>query len=190
MFKRGFEVGTNVHPRDLVLRSADSDWMVEAKVVYRGNATSAVREAIGQLLTYRHLLYAGQAPPKLAAVFTEPIGHRYVQLLDELSIASIWKGATAWEGSPLALDGGLLETVADRPKASEWACQNLLRRGRGLAACAFRTSCWPLERHAPARPRRSQRVLARPARRPNATDPLASLAGMAPPSPDRSRVVI
>ncbi|WP_411285728.1 MrcB family domain-containing protein, partial [Lapillicoccus sp.] len=41
---------TNVHPRDLTLVDEGVEWLVEAKVVYAGNATNAVRDAIGQLL--------------------------------------------------------------------------------------------------------------------------------------------
>jgi hypothetical protein len=36
----GFEVDTTVHPRDLVLRRPGEEWLVEAKVLYMGNATA------------------------------------------------------------------------------------------------------------------------------------------------------
>nr|WP_275693384.1 DUF3578 domain-containing protein [Nocardioides sp. TF02-7] len=74
----GFSPATNVHPRDLTLVKEDHEWLVEAKVVYRGNATNAVRDAIGQLLQYRHFLYASDSAVRLVALFTEPVGDAYV----------------------------------------------------------------------------------------------------------------
>jgi hypothetical protein len=50
---RGWTAATNVHPRDLTLRGAGAEVLVEAETVGR-NAEFAVREAIGQLFTYRH----------------------------------------------------------------------------------------------------------------------------------------
>jgi MrcB-like, N-terminal domain len=76
--KLGLKPATNVHPRDMTITGGEQEWQVEAKVIYQGNATSAVREAIGQLLTYRHFLYADAAPPRLLALFSEPIGGAYV----------------------------------------------------------------------------------------------------------------
>jgi hypothetical protein len=104
---RGFEVGNNVYPRDLVLRRDGTDWLIEAKVVYRGNATAAVRAVIGQLFTYRHVLYRERPEPRLAAVFTEHVGDLYTELLDSLSIASIWKLSTGWARSVSAKHDGL-----------------------------------------------------------------------------------
>lgn len=49
----GFEVDTAVHPRDLVLLRPGEEWLVEAKVLYMGNATGAVRAALAQVLEYR-----------------------------------------------------------------------------------------------------------------------------------------
>jgi hypothetical protein len=103
---RGFEVGNNVYPRDLVLRRDGLDWLIEVKVVYRGNATAAVRAVIGQLFTYRHLLYAECPQPRLAAVFTEQVGDLYTDLLESLGIASIWKEQTGWARSASAKRGG------------------------------------------------------------------------------------
>ncbi len=39
---QGFVASTTEHPRDLVLRRDGYEWLVEAKVLYRGNATEAV----------------------------------------------------------------------------------------------------------------------------------------------------
>jgi hypothetical protein len=52
----GFEVDTRVHPRDLVLRRSGEEWLVEAKVLYMGNATGAVRAAVAQVLMHRFFL--------------------------------------------------------------------------------------------------------------------------------------
>ncbi|WP_030800353.1 MrcB family domain-containing protein, partial [Streptomyces sp. NRRL F-3273] len=43
--EQGLEVGTNVHPRDLVIIKNGIHWLSEAKFIRRGNATGAVREA-------------------------------------------------------------------------------------------------------------------------------------------------
>jgi hypothetical protein len=110
----GFRPSTSEHPRDLVLRSQDGEWLVEAKVVYRGNATEAVRAAIGQLLTYRHMLYPKNRAPQLAALFTEPIGDAYVDLLEDLHIVPIWRELGRWVGPKAAAHFLLAETIAAR----------------------------------------------------------------------------
>jgi hypothetical protein len=101
---RGFVPNTNVHPRDLTLKKNGVEWLVEAKAIYVGNATQAVREATGQLLTYHHFLYvAHQKPsPHLVALFTESIGDAFVEFLETINIGSVWATDTAWDGSPLA----------------------------------------------------------------------------------------
>jgi len=103
----GFVVNTNVHPRDLTMSHSNSEWLVEAKVVYNGNSTSAVREAIGQLQCYEFFHYSRVVTPKLA-LFTENIGDAYVELLESLGIASVWKGSLSWEGSKSAVLNGLV----------------------------------------------------------------------------------
>ena len=59
---QGWTAATNVHPRDLVLRHGASEFLVEAEVV-RNNAQHAVREAIGQLFSYRHFWYRERQTP-------------------------------------------------------------------------------------------------------------------------------
>ncbi|MFD4660291.1 MrcB family domain-containing protein [Kitasatospora sp. NPDC058444] len=105
----GFEVGTNVHPRDIVARHESAHWLIEAKVVRQGNATHAVREALGQLATYSFLLYPPKEQPAQVALFTEGIGDVYVRLLEHHGIASVWRSATGWSGSPSAVAAGLAE---------------------------------------------------------------------------------
>lgn len=97
----GFAASTTEHPRDLVLRRDGREWLVEAKVLYRGNATEAVRAALGQLFTYRFFLYRAEQP-RLVALFAEPVGEAYVSLLDSLGVASVWKDTGRWLGSPSA----------------------------------------------------------------------------------------
>jgi hypothetical protein len=46
---RGFSVANNTHPRDMTATRSGTEWLIEAKVVYMGNATEAVRSALGQL---------------------------------------------------------------------------------------------------------------------------------------------
>ncbi|MEU6031417.1 DUF3578 domain-containing protein [Streptomyces tauricus] len=107
----GFAAGTNVHPRDLVARR-DGDWLIEAKVVRRGNVSHAVREAIGQLATYAFLLYPADSQPRRMALFTEAIGDVYVRLLSHQGIASVWPTEDGWAGSPEAVNAGLAQKEA------------------------------------------------------------------------------
>lgn len=97
-----------MYPRDLVLRRPLAEghraWLVEGKVVKKGNATKAVREAVGQLLEYSYYWHEklGEPKPHLIALFTEDVGH-YAQYLEDHGIASIWRtGDEDWAGSPLA----------------------------------------------------------------------------------------
>jgi hypothetical protein len=109
----GFDVGTNVHPRDMIARIDGHEWLIEAKVVRRGNATHAVREAIGQLATYAFLLYAAGNHPRSMALFNEPIGDLYVNLLTHQGIASVWPTEDGWAGSREAVEAGLAEKMTD-----------------------------------------------------------------------------
>ena len=102
-----FVPATNVHPRDLTLERDGAHWLVEAKVVYKGDATSAVRAVVGQLLQYRHFLYKNGNQPKLLALFSESVGDAYVQFLEGLGIASVWRNAGAWSASTTAAEDGL-----------------------------------------------------------------------------------
>lgn len=106
---RGYTpITQDMYPRDLVLRrslaESRADWLVEGKTVKHGNATRAVREAVGQLLEYSYYLYErpGKPKPHLIALFTEDVGH-YAEYLEQRGIASIWRsGDEGWAGSPLA----------------------------------------------------------------------------------------
>lgn len=97
-----------VHPKDLTLNVSGQEWLVEAKVVYNGNAPQAVRAAIGQLKEYAHFLYEEDNRPRLMALFTEPVGPLFVELLESLDIAAVWKGEDGWEASDLATAAGLI----------------------------------------------------------------------------------
>lgn len=112
LVEAGFVVGTNVHPRDLVARRNGEDWLIEAKVVRRGNVSHAVREAIGQLATYAFLLYPAHVQPRRMALFTEPIGDVYVRLLSHQGIASVWPTEDGWVGSREAVTAGLAQKEA------------------------------------------------------------------------------
>lgn len=93
----GFVPATNVHPRDLVLRDGGHEYLVEAKTV-GANAELAVRAAIGQLFTYRHLIYRAtdQPEPTLVALFSEPVGEAFVALLRDLHITAVWNEHGSW----------------------------------------------------------------------------------------------
>ncbi|MFJ9456579.1 MrcB family domain-containing protein [Kitasatospora sp. NPDC101447] len=115
LIARGFEAGTNVHPRDLVARRAAAHWLIEAKVVQKGNATNAVREALGQLATYSFLLYPTTEQPMQLALFTEDIGDVYMRLLEHHGIASVWRTPAGWSGSPSAVAAGLADPSEPAP---------------------------------------------------------------------------
>jgi hypothetical protein len=108
----GFKVSTE-HPVDLVLRHEHNTWLVEGKVLYVGNATHAVRAAVGQLLAYRYFLYEPAQAVKLLALFAEPVGDAFVTFLEECGIASIWKDMNGWSGSKQARQSGLTDSVSD-----------------------------------------------------------------------------
>jgi hypothetical protein len=110
----GFEADTTVHPRDLVLRRSGEEWLVEAKVLYMGNATGAVRAALAQILMYRFFLHRKRRP-RLLALFSEPIGDAYVAFLDSHDVASVWRADDGpWETSSTAVT---FESVAAGGKA-------------------------------------------------------------------------
>lgn len=79
--EQGFKpITEKAHPRDIILRRDDQEWIVEAKVVRKGNRTLASREALSQLFEYRHLLYReqGRPTPHLLGLFSEDGGIRAV----------------------------------------------------------------------------------------------------------------
>jgi hypothetical protein len=104
---RGFTVSTSVHPRDMVVWRDEAEWIIEAKVLYLGNAMSATRAALGHLYTYRHFLYGDQDEPGLVALFTESIGAALVSFLEIVGVASVWYESGEWIGSPTAMNAGL-----------------------------------------------------------------------------------
>ncbi|MGW0705030.1 MrcB family domain-containing protein [Streptomyces sp. NPDC002643] len=100
-----------MHPRDLVLRRGGARqraWLVEGKAVKNGNATNAVREAVGQLFEYSYFWHEkrGEPKPHLIALFTEGIGH-YTEYLEDHGVASIWRDGDEWCGSVSAVSWGL-----------------------------------------------------------------------------------
>jgi len=102
--QRGFTVATNVHPRDLVATRDGKRWLIEAKIVYRGNGVQATREAIGQLLEYRFIFYSNSLPVQPVALFSEHVGDVCLALLDHLGIAAVWKSDGNWVGTAAAAD--------------------------------------------------------------------------------------
>ncbi|MFI7104437.1 MrcB family domain-containing protein [Streptomyces sp. NPDC050161] len=112
---RGFiPITERAHPRDLVLRSGGdngahaTEWLVEAKAVKKGNATQAVREAVGQLLEYSYFLYSGMPKPHLLGLFSEEIGV-YTTYLEDHGIGAIWRTKEGWAGSASAIAWGMAE---------------------------------------------------------------------------------
>lgn len=108
---RGFKANTKVHPRDLTAEQNSEHWLIEAKMVHRGNGPHATREALAQLLMYSNFLYPEQSQVHMLALFSESIGPRCVAFLEKYSIASVWKEGRTWAGSPTATAKGLAETL-------------------------------------------------------------------------------
>ncbi len=100
---RGDVAATNVHPRDLVVQSAGVEYLVEAKTV-GNNAEHAVREALGQLFSYRYFYYtcASKPTPVLVALFSEPVGAAFLELLQQISVEAIWWEAGEWRATSAA----------------------------------------------------------------------------------------
>jgi MrcB-like, N-terminal domain len=107
----GFAVSTRTHPRDLVASRDENEWLIEAKVLYLGNATEAVRAALGQLYSYRHFLYPSGASPTMVGLFSEPIGAAFVSFLETAEVASVWYETGRWVGS----DAAVANRLAVRP---------------------------------------------------------------------------
>ncbi len=99
---------TKVHPRDLELVRDTRTWLVEVKVVYKGNGTEAARAALAQLLEYRHFFYSEEVKPGMVALFSEEIGGAHISLLGELGIRVVWRTRTGWGGEAGAYSGGLV----------------------------------------------------------------------------------
>lgn len=108
--RHGWAPSTSVHPRDLELRRGNEVCLAEIKVVYKGNATHAVREAVGQLMEYRHFHYSEDLRPVPLAVFSEAVGDGFVAYLQALGIAVVWQHGAAWRGSTKATRLGLVPT--------------------------------------------------------------------------------
>lgn len=109
--QQGFKpITEKAHPRDIILRRDDQEWIVEAKVVRKGNRTLASREALSQLFEYRHLLYReqGRPTPHLLGLFSEEMGV-YEPYLEEHGIASVWPTPDGWRGSDRAAAWGIAQ---------------------------------------------------------------------------------
>lgn len=102
--ERGMVPSTKVHPRDFVVK--EPDVLGEYKVVYGGNDVKASREALAQLLDYRHFYHPSE-DPILLAVFSEEISKDRVTWLEGHGIAVAWPAGGEWAGSPLACASGL-----------------------------------------------------------------------------------
>lgn len=107
---RGFTANTKVHPRDLTASRGHDHWLIEIKVVYRGNGVQATRDALSQLLMYRDFLYPADQDVNLLAVFSEDIGDLNVGFLEHHGIASVWKAGATWAGSETARKAGLADS--------------------------------------------------------------------------------
>lgn len=106
--KRGFKpITKKQHPKDLVLRKGEEEWLVEVKAVKGQSARTASREALAQLYEYSHFLYDG-SKPRLLALFDKDI-KVFAPYLEGLGVASVWKTPAGWAGTPSAVKWGLVD---------------------------------------------------------------------------------
>jgi hypothetical protein len=88
--------------RDLVLVGrTGTEILVEAKTVGQSQEL-VVRQAIGQLFSYRYVYYDGKDIP-LVALFNRPIAELWQGLLTSLKIDFIYSHESKWEGTGLRL---------------------------------------------------------------------------------------
>jgi hypothetical protein len=86
--------------RDLVLvGKTGTEVLVEAKTVGQSQEM-VVRQAIGQLFSYRYVYYEGRDIP-LLALFNRPIAELWQGLLTSLNIDFIYNQESKWEGTGL-----------------------------------------------------------------------------------------
>lgn len=99
--------------RDLTVDGNGQHWLIEAKIV-GANAELVVREAIGQLFTYRQAYYRDRKKPDpgLVALFSEPIGLYFAELLVSLGIEVIWHAGTNWQGFAPTADTCLFHALS------------------------------------------------------------------------------
>jgi hypothetical protein len=107
MVPRGFHLESDVHPRDMTIDTpAGQHWLAEVKIVYKGKAAGAVREALAQLMEYEYFFYEGSVS-KLA-LFNQDVGPMFVEYLEAKGIAVMWMSHNEWKASPLAIKAGFL----------------------------------------------------------------------------------
>jgi hypothetical protein len=93
-------VNKKIGARDLVLvGNAGTEVLVEAKTVGQSQEL-VVRQAIGQLFSYRYVYYDGRDIP-LVALFNRPIAELWQGLLTSLNIDFIYSHESRWEGTGL-----------------------------------------------------------------------------------------
>ena len=93
-------VNKKIGARDLVLVSnSGTEILVEAKTVGQSQET-VVRQAIGQLFSYRYVYYDGRDIP-LVALFNRPIAELWQGLLTSLNIDFIYSHNGKWKGTGL-----------------------------------------------------------------------------------------
>ena len=94
----GYEVATNVHPRDMTANRDDIHWLIEAKTI-SSNYVEAVRDALGQLKFYRYFLHSSDMNVRCLALFNQPISRSLMEFLSHEDIAVVYHRAGQWEGT-------------------------------------------------------------------------------------------
>jgi hypothetical protein len=92
-----------VHPRDLTAQRGTEHWLIEVKVVTKGNGVAATHEALAQLLMCGDFIYPEGYDVNMLAVFSEPVGELNVNFLEKYGIASARKPGNVWAGSPTTM---------------------------------------------------------------------------------------
>ncbi|OXM49566.1 hypothetical protein CFP71_29930 [Amycolatopsis thailandensis] len=103
---RGFTTASP-HPRDLTATRDGQDWLIEAKVLRRGDAVQATRGALAQLYWYRHVHYTEPRTVRLLALFNEPVGDLCLDVLHANDVQAVWAEQGTWAGTATALTDGL-----------------------------------------------------------------------------------
>jgi hypothetical protein len=101
---RGFRV-SSPHPRDLMAHREGRDWLIEAKMIYAGDAETAAREAFAQLFFYEHFLCEQHV--QKVALFNEAVGSAHIRFFEQMQIAVVWRDGRGWAGSLEAIADGL-----------------------------------------------------------------------------------
>lgn len=106
---QGFVPATNHHPIDLALfTDSGEELIVEVKILNDKHPAGGVRESIGQLFEYRKFLRPTAPHTPLVVVYDWYPNQAFVDLLDDLGIATCWRTESGFSGTKKAAGLGLV----------------------------------------------------------------------------------